>query len=98
MSTATNENMHRRENMKNDEIRLTKAQSDYEEQLALRQSSLINRAEVRRKLIMQAQDIRYYWKQFQPRVSKATLDKIEANVSAHIRSIVEKLPSKGKTI
>lgn len=63
-----------------------------------RTSGLINRAEVRRKLIQQAQDTRFYWRQFQPRVSEATLDKIEASVSAHIRSIVEKLPSAGKTI
>lgn len=63
-----------------------------------RLSSLINRAEVRRKLIQQAQDTRFYWKQFEPRVSEDTLAKIEASVSAHIRSIVERLPSKGKTI
>ncbi len=60
--------------------------------------SLINRAEVKRKLVQQAQDTRFYWKQFEPRVSSATLDKIEAAVSAHIRSIVEGLPSAGKTI
>jgi hypothetical protein len=61
-------------------------------------NGIINRAAVRAKLIEHAEDTRFYWRQFKPRVSEATLDKIEAAVSAHIRSIVDRLPSKGKTI
>ena len=61
-------------------------------------NGLINRAAVKSKLIEHAQDTRYYWKQFDPRVSGATLDKIEALVGAAIRDIVQKLPSKGQTI
>ena len=61
-------------------------------------SSLINRAECRRKLIQQAQDTRYYWKSIQPRVSDRTLGELEAVVSSWIRSHVAKLPSAGKTI
>ena len=59
---------------------------------------LINRPEVRRRLIQHAQDTRYYWRTVKARVSKDRLDMIEAAVSAQIRSIVEKLPSTGKTI
>jgi hypothetical protein len=62
--------------------------------------SLLNKAEVKRRLIQHAKDTRSYWngQLFEPGVRKETLDTIEANVSAHIRSIVEKLPSKGKRI
>ena len=63
-----------------------------------RASSLINRAECKRKLIQQAHDTRYYFQTFTPRVSETTLNNIEAAVSAHIRSIVERAPSKGKTL
>jgi hypothetical protein len=63
-----------------------------------RVSSLINRAEVRRKLIQQARDTRYYFQTFTPRVSEATLEKLEAIIGAEIRSIVERAPSKGKTL
>jgi hypothetical protein len=65
---------------------------------AARTSSLINRAEVRRKLIQEARDARYYWKQFEPRVSEATLALIERATLDAIRNHVSKLPSKGKTI
>ncbi len=59
----------------------------------------INRAYCKRMLIQQARDTRYYWMSVDNiRVSKETLDRLAAGVSASIRSIVEKLPSKGKTI
>ncbi len=63
-------------------------------------SHLINRAACKARLVQHAMDTRYYWKQQWRgiRVSEQTLAKLEASVSAHIRSIVEQLPSKGKTI
>jgi hypothetical protein len=64
-----------------------------------RTSSLINRAEFRRRLIQHAQDERYYWRTIKnPRVSEARLQDAEAVMSAWIRSTVAGLPSKGKTI
>jgi hypothetical protein len=60
--------------------------------------SLLNQAEVRRRLIQCAGDNRFYWRSVKARVSQATLDKIEAGVEADIRNIAEKLPSKGMTI
>jgi hypothetical protein len=63
-----------------------------------RPSSLLNRSTVRAKLIQEARDGRYYWQQFDPRVSEATLDLIERATLSAIRNHVSKLPSKGKTI
>jgi hypothetical protein len=63
-----------------------------------RSSSLINRAEVKRRLIQEARDGRCYWKLFEPRVSKETLALIERATLSAIRNHVSKLPSKGKTI
>lgn len=72
---------------------------DQEKEKLTKQSSIINRAELRRKLIQHAQDTRYWWKVIEnPRVSEATLDQGEAVLSAWVRSWVERLPSKGKTI
>jgi hypothetical protein len=61
-------------------------------------SSLLNRAEVRRRLIQCAQDTRYYWQSIEPRVSASRLDEAEALLDAWIRRTVQGLPSKGRTI
>jgi hypothetical protein len=63
-----------------------------------RESSLINRAEVRRKLIQEARDNRYHWKLFEPRVSEATLAKIERATLDAVRNHIWQLQAKGKTI
>ena len=61
----------------------------------LRQSSVINRAEVKRRLLQFAKDTRAH--KF-TRVSEATLNDFEAAVEARIRHHVSSLPSKGQTI
>jgi hypothetical protein len=62
----------------------------------------INRTTVKRKLIQQAVDTRYYWSDVvgkdNIRVSASTLDEAEAAIDNWIRNKVEKLQSKGKTI
>jgi hypothetical protein len=61
-------------------------------------SSIINRTEAKKRLIRAAQADRYYFLQFEPRVSGKTLDDLEAYAESWIRNHVSKLPSKGKTI
>ncbi len=63
-----------------------------------RESTLINHAEVRRRLVQEARDGRWYWQQFEPRVSAETYAIIERAALDAIRNHVSKLPSKGKTI
>ena len=63
--------------------------------------SLLNRAACKTKLIEHAIDTRYHWQMVgrsSIRVSKATLDQLEAVASAWIRNHISQLPSKGKTI
>jgi len=60
--------------------------------------TVINRAEAKRMFIRIAQDTKFYWKQFEPRVSSDTLNQLQAYAESWIRNHVSKLPSKGKTI
>lgn len=62
-------------------------------------SHLTNKTAVKQRLIQHARDTRCWWANVDNiRVSEHTIGEIEASVSAHIRSIVQRLPSKGKTI
>lgn len=64
-----------------------------------KQSSLINRTEVRRRLIERAKADRYYFQSIDNlRVSELTLECLEARLDAFIRAHVAGLPSKGKTL
>ena len=60
--------------------------------------TVINRAEAKRMFIRVAQDTKFYWTQFEPRVSSDTLNQLQAYAESWIRNHVSKLPSKGKTI
>lgn len=60
-----------------------------------RQASVLNKAEVKRRLLQFAKDTRSH--KF-TRVSAATLDELEGWVETWIRRHVEFLPSKGVTI
>lgn len=62
---------------------------------ASKQKSVINRTEVKRRLLQFAKDTRSHCF---TRVSEETLTNIEATVEARIRNHVTALPSKGKTI
>jgi hypothetical protein len=61
-------------------------------------SSLLNKSACRAKLIQEARDSKFYWRQFEPRVSAETLAMAERALLSWIRNHVSKLPSKGKTI
>jgi hypothetical protein len=63
-------------------------------------SDVINRAEVRRRLIRRAQDgpTAFHWRHFNPRVSEGTLNECAAVVESWIRNKAGNLPSRGKTI
>jgi hypothetical protein len=62
---------------------------------------LINKAEVRRELIVRACDA-YYWREIvgkdNIRVSADTFEEAEAALDNWMRSYVARLPNKGKTI
>lgn len=60
-----------------------------------RQASVINRTEVRRRILQFAADTRHH---AFTRVSEETLTQIEAQVEAAIRRLVESAPSRGKTL
>jgi histone H3/H4 len=64
-------------------------------QISKNGSSVINRAEVKRRILRYAKDKRYH-----PftRVSRDTLDRIAASVQVAIVHLVESAPSKGKTL
>lgn len=59
------------------------------------QASVINRTEVRRRILQFAKDTRHH--PFK-RVSAETLQGIEAMVEARIRDLVGRAPSKGATL
>lgn len=60
--------------------------------------SLINEAACKRALIEEAQSTKFYWKQFEPRVSKEAIEILKRAVRSAIVNHVSKLSSKGKTI
>ena len=63
-----------------------------------KESSVINRACAKRRLIELAKAERYYFNTFEPRVSSKTLNDMEAYAESWMRAHVRGLPSKGKTI
>jgi hypothetical protein len=70
------------------------------EQTVSNGSDVINRAEVRRRLVMCAKDNSYYWREIvkDPRVSEDALNEGAAVLEAWIRRKATSLTNKGKTI
>jgi hypothetical protein len=62
-----------------------------------RQASVINRTELKRRIVQYAKDTKYHFRDG-CRVSEQTLNDAEALVESWMRHKVSSMPSKGKTI